>query len=123
VKAWHCLIVGVAVLTLLGLSTCPVASTGVPDMKALYDEHRWFALREALDRTTPTLYRGAVACAFNDVHGCEQTVRSLIKTNPRSEEAAEARGLLLSLHHRAGHFRRALARSTRSWRRIRTTTA
>jgi predicted aspartyl protease len=78
-------------------------------MKALYGEHRWFALRDALDRTAPVFYRGAVACAFNDAHACEKTLRSLIRSNPRSEEAAEARGLLLSLYHRAGRFGQALA--------------
>ena len=98
-----------AVAVLLGLSTCLAASTRVPDVKALYDGHRWFALRDALDRTAPVFYRGAVACAFNDVHDCEKTLRSIIRSNPRSEEAAEARGLLLSLYHRAGHFGQALA--------------
>ena len=45
------------------------ASTGVPDLKALYDGHRWFALRDALDRTAPAFYRGAVACGLNDRPG------------------------------------------------------
>ena len=98
-----------AVAVLLGLSTCLAAPTHVPDVKALYDGHRWFALRDALDRTAPAFYRGAVACAFNDVRDCEKTLRSIIRSNPRSEEATEARGLLLSLYHRAGHFGQALA--------------
>ena len=33
----------------------------------------------------------------------------MTRSDPRSEEAAGARGLLLSLYHRAGHFGRALA--------------
>ena len=94
---------------LLGLTTCLMASAGGPDVKALYDGHRWFELRDALERTTPVLYRGAVACAFNDVKACEKTLRSVIQSNPRSDDASEARGLLLSLYHRAGHFGRALA--------------
>jgi hypothetical protein len=98
-----------AVVLLLGLSTCLAASQGVPDWKALYDGHRWFELRDAVDRTAPALYRGAVACAFNDVTECEATLRSIIRSNPRSEDAAEARGLLLHLHQRAGSFGRALA--------------
>ena len=98
-----------AVVLVLGLSTCLAASKGVPDWKALYDGHRWFELRDAVDRTTPALYRGAVACAFNDVIDCERTLRSIIRSNPRSGDAAEARGLLLHLHHRAGDFGRALA--------------
>jgi hypothetical protein len=98
-----------AVMPLFVLSTCLAALPGVPDWKALYDGHRWFELRDAMDRTTPALYRGAVACAFNDVNECEKTLRSIILSKPRSEEAAEARGLLISLHHRAGHFGQALA--------------
>jgi predicted aspartyl protease len=98
-----------AVAVLLGLSTCLAASTRVPDLKALYDGHRWFALRDALDRTTPVFYRGAVACGFNDLHDCEKTLRSITRSKPRSEEATEARGLLLSLYHRAGRFGQALA--------------
>ena len=81
----------------------------MPDLKALYDGHRWFALRDALDRTAPAFYRGAVACGFNDAQDCEKILRSITRSNPRSEEAAGARGLLLSLYHRAGHFGRALA--------------
>lgn len=98
-----------AVVLLLGLSACLAVPQSVPDWKALYDGHRWFELRDAVERTAPALYRGAVACSFNDVAECERTLRSLIRSNPRSEDAVEARGLLLHLYQRAGHFGRALA--------------
>ena len=39
-----------AVVLLLGLSACLAASNGVPDWKALYEGHRWFELRDAVDR-------------------------------------------------------------------------
>lgn len=97
------------VVLVLGLSTGLLASTGAPDWRALYDGHRWFELRDAVDKTSPALYRGAVACAFHEVADCEKTLRSIIRSNPQSEDAAEARGLLIYLHQRAGHFGRALA--------------
>ena len=37
-----------------------------PTLEALYDQHRWFELHEAIkDREGPPLYKGAVAAAFN----------------------------------------------------------
>ena len=94
---------------LLALSTCLAASTAGPNWKALYDAQQWFELRDAIERTAPPLYRGAVACAFNEVEECEKTLRSIIRSNPASEEAGEARGLLIYFYQRSGHFRRALA--------------
>ena len=96
-------------ILLFWASTCLTASLRVPDLKKLYDEHRWFELRDAIDETAPAFYRGAVACVFNDGSRCEKTFRSVIGSAPRSEDAAEARGLLLSLYHRGGRFRRAVA--------------
>jgi hypothetical protein len=96
-------------ILLFWASTCVTASVRAPDLKRLFDEHRWFELRDAIDETSPAFYRGAVACVFNDGSGCEKTFRSAIRSAPRSEDAAEARGLLLSLYHRAGRFRRAVA--------------
>jgi hypothetical protein len=102
-------IVRLYAILLFCASTCVTASFRVTDLKTLYDEHRWFELRDAIDDTAPALSRGAVACVFNDGSRCEATLRSVIRSAPRSEGAAEARGLLLSLYHRAGRFRRAVA--------------
>jgi hypothetical protein len=90
------------VILLLCVSTCVAAALRVTDLETLYDEHRWFELRDAIDETAPALFRGAVACVFNDGSRCEKTLRSVIQAAPRSEEAAEARGLLLSLQLRQG---------------------
>jgi hypothetical protein len=112
-----------AVAVLLGLSTCLAASTRVPDLKALYEGHRWFALRDALDRTAPVFYRGAVACGFNDVHDCERPcVQSPGPTRdpkkpPRRAGCSSRSTTALDI------LARRSPRSTRSWRRIQTTKA
>lgn len=47
----------------------PVALAAVADktaLKSLYDQHRWFELRDAIQgQTAPPLYIGAVASAFS----------------------------------------------------------
>jgi predicted aspartyl protease len=91
------------------LVLCAAASPRATDLETLYKEHRWFELRDAINGTAPAFYRGAVACVFNDSSHCEKTLRSVIEDAPRSKEAAESRGLLLSVYQRAGRFRRAVA--------------
>jgi hypothetical protein len=60
----------VALVTAVALAaTCGVtaAPQGSPDLRALYDAHRWFALRDAIAHgQAPLLYRGVVEAVFND---------------------------------------------------------
>ncbi len=98
---------------LLAVSLATVAGVGAdpPPFKALYDAHQWFKLRDAVAAASdaPQLYRGAVAYAFHDPAGAEKALRRVIDASPRSDEAIEARGMLISVAQMNGDYRRALA--------------
>lgn len=98
-------------LGLLALGqTCLAADNDKPDLKCLYDAHRWFALRDAVRKTdAPLFYRGAVACVFNDVRQCEKNFKAVIGSQPRSEQAHAAHSLLAAVYLRYGQYRKALS--------------
>jgi hypothetical protein len=62
----------VAMLVFSALAT----ASGKSELKLLYDQHRWFDLREAMKRNeqnVPELYLGAVASAFNNREDAEKS--------------------------------------------------
>jgi hypothetical protein len=49
------------------LSTCLLSEVQGSDLKALFDSHKWFELRDAVNQPGAlALYKCAVACAFGD---------------------------------------------------------
>ncbi|HTS37062.1 MAG TPA: pepsin/retropepsin-like aspartic protease family protein [Candidatus Solibacter sp.] len=79
-------------------------------LKALYDNHRWFELRELISKQkAPIFYQGVVACAFNDLRRCEKILARVWRAAPTSEESMEARRTLASAYFTHGKYRRALA--------------
>jgi Aspartyl protease len=101
----------VAWLTLLALGhTCFAVDNKRPDLRSLYDAHRWFALRDTVRKTdAPLFYRGAVACVFNDVRQCEKKSKALIRSQPHSEQAHAVHSLLAGVYLRYGQYRKALS--------------
>jgi hypothetical protein len=97
-------------LVLLALTQiCLAADTDRPDLKSLYDTHRWFELRDSVAKgTAPAFYQGAVACAFNDLHRCQKKLAHVVKASPQSGDAIEAHRLLASVYLRQGKYREAL---------------
>lgn len=80
------------------------------DLKSLYEAHQWFKLRDAVQAAkAPAFYRGAVAYAFNDFKQAEKHLQDVIKSAPKSEQASEARGLLIYVYQRAGRYRQAMS--------------
>ncbi len=90
------------------------------DLKALYDAHAWFELREALANTSaaPPLYRGAVAAAFNEVAEAEAALKPLYESNSDSDagpvdadqaDADQASEWLSYMYLRSGQYRKAAA--------------
>jgi len=80
------------------------------NLKSLYDSHRWFELRDSVRKGgASAFYRGAVACAFNDVHQCEKRFRDVFNSAPRSDEAVEAHRILASAYFTHGEYKKALA--------------
>jgi predicted aspartyl protease len=79
-------------------------------LKSFYEAHQWFKLRDAVRGTRASaFYSGAVAYAFNETRQAENNLSSVIKSAPRSEQASEARTMLINLYMRMGRYRRALA--------------
>jgi predicted aspartyl protease len=96
------------VLTLLlAVSGCFAADGPDSELKSLFAAHDWFKLRDAVERSAdaPSFYRGAVACAFNDLDNAERHFRAVIKVPGEVEQAAEAHGLLAHAYMRSGRYR------------------
>ena len=102
------LLAGFAFLLVTPLSS--VAEDNVARLKSLYDGRRWFELRDAVAKGgVSVFYQGAVACAFNHLHGCAKKLGSVIKSRPQSDEAFRAHEILASAFLRQGKYREALA--------------
>lgn len=89
----------------------PTVPTNSQDklLESLYDAHEWFKLRAAVQASdAPAFYRGAVAAAFNDFTKAENYLKLVIKSSPQSEQASDARLLLIQLYIRAGRYRQTL---------------
>lgn len=93
----------VALLSILATET-----TAQSDLKSLYDSRKWAELYTATRKAKAYgLYRGAVAVVFNqNTRDAEVTLRSVIKSAPRSQEAYEAYEWLIHLYLKAGQYRR-----------------
>ena len=89
---------------------CFGAPNDEANLKSLYDAHRWFELRDSVAKgAAPVFYQGAVACAFNSLRRCEGKLEGVIKSQPQSNDAVEAHGILASVYLRQGKYRAALA--------------
>ncbi len=79
-------------------------------LKSLYEAHQWFKLRDAVQaERASAFYRGVVAAAFNDVKQAEQNLKSFIESQPESEQASDARAILIYIYQRAGRYGQAVA--------------
>jgi Aspartyl protease len=100
-----------ALSILLGISGCLAADRSDSELKSLFDAHDWFKLRDAVGQSAdaPAFYRGAVACAFNNVNDAELHFRAVIEAPGDAHQAAEAHGLLAHAYMRSGRYRQTYA--------------
>ena len=97
-----------AIWFLILASRCFAAEPEKPEFKSLYDAHRWFELRDLVAKgRAPAFYKGAVACAFNDVRRCEKELR--VKSHASANQIAESHRVLSSAYLRQGKYHEALA--------------
>jgi hypothetical protein len=95
----------------LAPSCMGVPTTDQANLKALFDGHRWFELRDSVtDRRTAAFYQGVVACAFNEARRCKNILGSVIRSHPKSDEAIEANKRLASSYLTLEKYREALVR-------------
>jgi hypothetical protein len=95
--------------SLLLLSVYLSAHKDEKNLKSLYDSHRWFELRDAaVDVHAPVFYRGVVACALNDLSGCNKKLQAIFQSKSRSDEAVEAHRTLASAYLTHGEYKKTL---------------
>lgn len=100
----------IAICFLLFLPASFAADDNQPNLKSLYENHRWFELRDSVAKGgAAAFYQGTVACVFNDLHKCEKWLRAAIKSSPQSAEEVESHRTLASAYLRQGRYRKALA--------------
>jgi predicted aspartyl protease len=99
---------------LIALATLPfgvLAQPGDPQLKPLYDAHRWFQLRTAVARTGAQLfYQIAVESSFNQPLA-ERDLNALIASEPDPATVNEARELLIASFYREGRYKEAFAQA------------
>lgn len=99
-----------AVLSFLLFCCCLSARTDEANLKSLYDGHRWFELRDAVEKQgASAFYQGAVACAFNDLSRCEKKFGEVFRSEAQSDDAVEAHRVLASAYLIRGKYKKALA--------------
>lgn len=77
-------------------------------LKSYVIAHRWFDLRDEVDRIdAPPYFRAVVASAFNRPDA-ESEFRSVIRTDPNSEYVRSAQLLLFELLLREGRYKEAV---------------
>jgi predicted aspartyl protease len=75
----------------------------------LYQARQWFALHDAVKRHPgQSFYHGAIECIFNHAQQCPASLRTVLRSAPRSRDAYEARRLLSCMYLRRAQFRLAL---------------
>ncbi|MGD0734616.1 MAG: pepsin/retropepsin-like aspartic protease family protein [Terracidiphilus sp.] len=91
--------------------TLPAGLNGQPEtppLKALYDAHRWFELRDVLIRTSaPLFYQAAVEAAFNQQPKAENDLNAIISSKADAGITHEAREILIASFYRAGRYKEA----------------
>jgi hypothetical protein len=89
---------------------CSSARGEGANLKSLYEEHRWFELRDFVEKHgASAFYQGAVKCAFNDLGRCETDFRGIFNSTPSSYEAIEAHRILASAFFIHGKYKKAWA--------------
>ena len=92
-----------------GLAACVLSTVAAAsaqesrsELEDLFEAQAWFKLRDAVNEQSPPSYRGAVAASFQDLKEAEGFLQPVIRDDPDSKTAQDARGLLLNAYHRAG---------------------
>ena len=99
-------------LWLVALIAC---QANVNDVIVLYRSGHWFELRTSITEHAPLLIQGAVATAFNDPARGRSLLNRVIRSEPKSDAAEEAYGILCQNYIIAGQYSQ-FAKTYREWR-------
>jgi predicted aspartyl protease len=88
-----------------------------PDLKSLYDAHKWTALNDRLQKVNGLpLYRAAINVTFNqDPQASERLLLSVINAAPHSSEAYEASEWLSHLYFYRGEYSTLVSVMEKRW--------
>lgn len=104
-------ILAALLIALCALSSGVFAQPGDPRLKPLYDAHRWFQLRNAVNRDGANLfYQAAIESAFNQPQA-ENDLNAVLQSKPDPATIAEARELLIASYYRAGRYKEAFSQA------------
>ena len=88
------------------------AAAQTPDeLRKMVDTNQAFALRDAIEgqgALVPVYYRGIVEASQNETGPARKDLEQVIRHDPRSKEASDARDALGNMESRNGHYREAL---------------
>src|ERR1700761_6684 len=105
----RCFVAGVLALCFLRIDVH--AQPADAALKALYDSHRWFALREALAKgaiAPAPFYKAALETAFHQDERAKVELNQYIASHPALDMLVEARELLLGMEYRSANYQDAL---------------
>jgi predicted aspartyl protease len=86
------------------------------DLQSLYNARKWAELHNALQsQKGPALYRGALAAAWNEDRQAERILKSVIASEPDSEEAYDAYEWLAHIYFRTGRYHQFVANLEARW--------
>jgi Aspartyl protease len=89
-------------------SHCFGQANSESQIQTLYESSQWFALRDAVEHMqAPLFYRAATEYAFNQIKPAQRDLDSVIQAAPHSNNARDARGMLVNLYFRNGLYREA----------------
>lgn len=98
-----------ALSVLLVMSSSAAMGAADASLRSLYDNNRWFDLREAIaGKEVPPLYRGAASAAFNDLACAEEYLDHAIAQATMPDDIIGARSILTNLYIRLGRHRDAV---------------
>ena len=103
--------------SLLAVSPACAQSVNGADLQALYDARKWTEIHDELQKTSAhNLYRGAVAVVFHESpRKAESLLRSVIKVEPKSEDAYQAYEWLSHLFLYGGQYRSFVSTMDARW--------
>lgn len=99
----------IAVVVLVWAGT--VAAQTSDQLRKMVDTNQAFALRNAIEgqgALVPVFYRGIVEASQNEIGPARKDLEQVIRHDPRSTEASDARDALGNMEFRNGHYREAL---------------
>lgn len=95
----------VAACVVFSALTCLGQKVSTSPLHSLYENHKLFALRDAVEHgSAPLFYRGVVEAALNHLSSAQTDLKTVIHNAPYSPDAYDAQEILAQLYLRNGMY-------------------